>query len=477
MDRLQLALLLMIDLYPHQEDQYGRVRACMLRKVMRPLVVLSTGGGKTRIATRMCQTSISKGFAPIWFVVHRRELLDQAVAAFAAAGLNVGIVASGYETHGNRLMQVVLINSLPRRKQFLQKPRLIIPDEAHHSVAPKWSEMQADNPQAFYVGLTATPERLDGRGLGTHFSEIVEGPPMRWLIDNGYLADYKIFAPPPTTLDLSKIKHQGGDFNKHEIAERVAKSTIVGDSIAEYRKHAMGTSCIIRSVGVEASFHTAEAFKAAGFVAVHLDAKTPDLDRRRMFKDFKRGEISHLCNVDLFGEGVDIPGVQSLIDLRPTESLTLFLQYIGRMLRPAPGKTHGIYLDQVGNTMRHGMPDEVREWSLEGKRKKKKPAAVFTCKVCYGTFAQPFRVCPQCGEIVSGFVQSRAEPKRVDGELQELNKELLAKSQHGRKYDIARGRAKTLEELIRYGVEKGYAKPERWAHHVFNARQQKRARG
>jgi superfamily II DNA or RNA helicase len=305
---------------------------------------------------------------------------------------------------------------------------------------------------------------------------------MRWLIDNSYLSDYKIFAPPPTTLDLSKIKHQGGDFNKHQIAERVAKSTIVGDSIAEYRKWAMGKRCLIRAVGVEASFQTAEAFKAAGFVAVHLDAKTSDLDRRRLFNDFKRGEVTHLCNVDLFGEGIDIPGVECLIDLRPTESLTYYLQFVGRLLRWAEGKI-GIYLDQVGNTMRHGMPDEVREWSLEGKRKKRKPAATFQCKACYGTFAKPFRYCPQCGEIVTGFVQSRAEPKRVEGELQELNKDLLGQSHYGkkkRKVDYERGRATTLEELVRIGVERKYPKPERWAQHIVDARNNKhkvRARG
>jgi superfamily II DNA or RNA helicase len=462
----------MIELYPHQEEQLERVRASMRRKVMRPLIVLSTGGGKTVIATKMCATSIRKGFAPMWFVVHRRELLDQAAKAFANAGLDVGIVARGYDLEGSRSLQIVLIDSLPRRMQYLAKPRVIIPDEAHHCVAPKWAHLRELFPDAFYVGLTATPQRLDGRGLGEHFDEIIEGPPMRWLINNGYLADFRIFAPPTKDLDLTHLKHQGGDFNKHQVAERVAKSTILGDAIAEYKRHAMGTRCLIRSVGVEASFHTAEAFKAAGFVAVHLDAKTSDGERRRVFNDFRRGEISHLCNVDLFGEGIDIPGVQSLIDLRPTDSLTFFLQYIGRMLRPAPGKTHGIYLDHVGNTLRHGMPDEPRPWSLDGKRAKYKPLPVYMCKICFGTFGKPFRICPGCGAIVVGGVP-RVEPKKVDGELQELNKEMLAQSRYGKKFDRERGRAKSLEELVRIGVARKYPKPERWAMHVMAGRQNK----
>jgi len=470
-----------IDLYPHQESLLERVRDAMRRKVRRPLIVLPTGGGKTRIATKICGTSIERDFLPVWFVVHRRELLDQAAHAFADAGLKIGIVAAGHVTEGNKALQVVLIDSLKRRQADLPAPRVIIPDEAHHCCAPKWSMLQGAYPLAYYIGLTATPQRLDGKGLGSHFDEIVEGEKMRWLIDNGYLADYRIYAPPPTTLDMSHVGHVGGEFNRHQMNEAVAKSTIVGDSIAEYRKHAMGTRCLIRSVGVEASAQVAAEFCKAGFVAVHLDAKTPDGERRRMFNDFKRGEITHLCNVDLFGEGVDIPGVQSLIDLRPTDSLTYYLQFIGRMLRPAPGKTHGIYLDQVGNTMRHGMPDEVREWSLEGRKKKNKSPAVFTCKVCFGAFAKPFRYCPECGAVVIGFNTSRAEPKRVDGELQEMNADLLAKSRYGKprkKVDPARRRARTLEELVRYAISKGYESAERWAMHIYTARQsKKRARG
>jgi DNA repair protein RadD len=468
----------MIDLRPYQEEHLERVRAAMRRKVKRPLIVLPTGGGKTRMATKICESSIERDFLPVWFMVHRRELLDQTSQAFSDAGLPVGIVAAGYDVEGSKPLQIVLIDSLPRRLQYLPAPRVIIPDEAHHCCAPKWKSVQDAYPNAFYVGLTATPQRLDGKGLGTHFDEIIEGPTMRWLINSGYLAEFKIYAPPPVTLDMSQVGHIGGEFNKHQMKEAVEKSTIVGDSIAEYRKHAMGTRCLIRSVGVEASAKVAEEFRKAGFAAVHLDAKTPAGERRRLFNDFKRGEITHLCNVDLFGEGIDIPGVESLIDLRPTDSLTFYLQYIGRMLRPAPGKSHGIYLDQVGNTMRHGMPDEVRAWSLDGKRKKKKPPAVFQCKVCFGTFGSPFRACPSCGAITvtSG---SRAPPKQVDGELHELNAEMLAKSRYAKKkIDPARRRARTLEELVRYAISQGYEKAERWAMHVFNARQQKeRARG
>jgi superfamily II DNA or RNA helicase len=465
----------MISLYDHQSDLLQRASARMAEKIKRLLIVLSTGGGKTRIATRICESSIARGVVPVWFMVHRRELLDQAAKAFSDAGLPFGYVARGHDIDGDRPVQIVLIDSLPRRKHYLSTPRVIIPDEAHHCTAPKWSNVQAEFPRAFYIGLTATPQRLDGKGLGTHFDEIVQGPGMRWLIDNGFLADYRIFAPPPTTLDLSHVGHVAGEFNHKQVTEAVAKSTIVGDSIAEYRKHAAGKRCLIRAVGVEESEKAAEAFRKEGYVAVHLDAKTSDHDRRRLFNDFRRGEVTHLCNVDLFGEGVDIPGVECLIDLRPTESLTYYLQFVGRMLRAAPGKTHGIYLDQVGNTMRHGMPDEEREWSLEGRRKRKKPAAIFTCKACFGAFPKPFRICPSCGEFSKTLTISRGAPKRVEGELHELSKDMFGKLQRtGKKYDPAQGRAKTMHELVQYAIGKGYDKPEGWAKRIFDARMRKR---
>jgi superfamily II DNA or RNA helicase len=251
----------------------------------------------------------------------------------------------------------------------------------------------------------------------------------------------------------------------------MAKSTIVGDSIEEYRKHAAGLRTLIRSVSVDASKAACEAFRSAGHAAAHLDGKTPEGERTRTFEAFARGDLTHLFNVDLFSEGIDIPGVECCMDLRPTESLTLFLQFIGRMLRPAPGKACGVYLDHVGNVARHGLPDEVREWSLDGRKRAKKPAAVYTCKHCYGTFGAPFRYCPNCGEAVSVNLSARAAPEQVDGELRELNADMLAAERARRTYDPARGRAQTLEELTEYARQKGY-KPG-WAKYIFDARQKK----
>lgn len=458
----------MISLRPYQEELRLNVSAAMRAGCKRPLVVLPTGGGKTAVATDMISRSLARGFGPCWFVVHRKELLRQTAEAFAKADLSLGMVATGYPTEGSRQAQVVLIGSLAKRAQYLQPPRVIIVDEAQHACAASWKKVQEAYPDAFYVGLSASPRRLDSKGLGAHFDKIIEGPSMRWLIDNGFLCDYRIFAPPPP--DLSSVDHVAGEFNQGQLAEVLAKSTIVGDSIVEYEKHAHGKRTLIRCVSVESSKQACETFRNAGYAAVHIDAKTPEGERVRQFEAFKRGDVSHLFNVDLFGEGVSIDGIECLIDLRPTESLTMYLQFVGRLLRFVPGKV-GIYLDQVGNTMRHGMPDEIREWSLDGKRKKTKPPKIFTCKHCYGAFANPFRYCPLCGEKVEGYTGARADPERVDGELQELTGETVAK--HRRAFDADRTRARTLEDLIAYGKSKGYK--DGWALRVHAARQAKRS--
>jgi len=248
-----------VSLRPYQEDLRARVSAAMKAGCKRPLIVLPTGGGKTRIATYITESSIARKFSPIWFMVHRKELVRQTARAFADAGLAPGIVATGYPTEGSKPVQVVLIDSLKNRAKYLEPPRVIIPDEAHHCTANKWKAVQEAYPEAFYIGLTASPQRLDGKGLGAHFDQIILGPDMRWLIDNGYLADYRIFAPPPP--DLSKGGHVAGEFNRGQLEDVLAKSTIVGDSIAEYRKHADGMRTIVRCVSIDASKAACETFR------------------------------------------------------------------------------------------------------------------------------------------------------------------------------------------------------------------------
>ena len=452
------------------------------------LIVLATGGGKTAIAAHMTSTSIARGVGPVWFLVHRRELLRQTAGAFYDAGIDVGIVAAGREMQPWRKCQVVLVDSLKRRRHLLPDPRIIVADEAHHAIAKKWATAIQAYPKAWLIGLTATPERLDGRGLGEHFDRIVEGPSMRWLIDNGFLSDYRIFAPP--SVNTVGVHTVAGDFNKAELRDLLEKSTIVGDAVHEYRKHAAGRRAIIRSLSRDGSRAVCAAFQSAGFSAAHVDGLTPDDERVQVFNAFKAGDLEVLCNVELFSEGVDVPGVECVIDLRPTKSLSMYLQFIGRALRPvyAPGmdlsttdgrlaaiaagpKPVAIILDHAGNVDRHGLPDDEREWSLDG-RKKREVKKTFTCKVCYAVYATYQPVCPSCGAIPERLSGSgRAGPQQVAGELGEVDKEAVRKR---RQYAPGQRQARSLAELEAYALATN--KKKSWATYVFNARLQKLTR-
>lgn len=477
-----------IDLRPYQTDLLGKVSAAMREGSRRNLLVAPTGAGKTRIAAYIADTSVQRGVAPVWFLVHRRELLTQTAKAFADLGINVGLVARGLPMQPAKPVQVVLIGSLRKRSHLLPTPRLLIPDEAHHAVAKSWSDIAEKYPRAWSCGLSASPARLDGRGLGAHFDRLIIGPTLRELIDDGYLVDYKCFAP-PSSVDVTGVHKLGGDFNKKELHVALAKSTITGDAVKEYRKLVPGWRTIIRALSIEDSMATAAAFREDGWNAVHIDGKTKEHQRIADFGAFKSGKITHLCNVDLFGEGIDISGVQCCIDQRPTDSLTLFLQFVGRMLRPeyaagfdlntrdgrlaaiaASNKPYAVYIDQVGNIERHGLPCDIREWSLDGKKKKRDIRKTFTCKKCYGVFDHPFSVCPSCGAASERVSQGRVGPEQVEGELVEVDK-ARRRPTYTKEYRMA---GRSLEDLKAYAKARGYK--ESWATYRWNARQQKLSR-
>ncbi len=474
----------MIQLRPYQIDVRNRISEKLREGTRRLIVVMPTGAGKTALAACMTATSIERKVAPVWFVVHRRELMRQTAIAFANAGISVGIVARGHALEPSRPAQVVLLPSLKKRMHLLPPPRLIVPDEAHHCAANGYKLLIDAFPRAWLIGLSATPERLDSKGLGDFFDEIVEGPTLRELIDDGYLVDYKVYAPPQSA-NISDVHTVAGDFNKKELHAALAKSTITGDAVKEYRKHVGGWRTIIRSLSIDDSKLSAEAFANDGWRAVHLDGTTPEHQRTADFEAFKRGEITHLCNVDLFSEGVDISGVQCCIDQRHTKSLTYFLQFVGRMLRPeyAPGfdlstrsgrlasiaasrKPYAVYIDQVGNVERHGLPCDERTWSLDG-RQKREVRKTFTCKKCYGVFSEHFTVCPSCGATSERVAQGRVGPEQVAGELVEVDKDKVRKRPVYSKERRMAGR--TLEDLKKYAAAKGYK--ESWAVKLYAARQ------
>lgn len=451
-------------LRPYQEDQKKKARELMLQKIKAIVVQSPTGSGKTVLVANILKGAADKGM-PSFFIVHRRELVKQSSETFRKMGLPHGIIATGFFENVKPLVQIASIQTIAKRIKFLRIPTLIVWDECHHVAAGGWGKVHEAYPDSYHLGITATPERLDGRGLIKYFKALIKGPSVRWLIDNGFLCDFKLYAP--SHLNLSEVHTTMGDYNKEEIKKIVDTPTITGDAIKHYQRLAMGKRAVVFCVSVDHSKHVNEQFLAAGIPSAQVDGKTPTEERDETLNRFTRGEIKVLCNVDLFGEGFDLPSLEVAILLRPTKSLALYLQQVGRALRPSPGKTHAIILDHAGNCAQHGLPDEDREWSLEGRKKGNKaaPSSIKICPSCYAAVSAHKPRCTECGFTFGGIVREVVHKK---GELEEVNKEAMRRMRMREQ-----AKCQTLDELIAEGKKRGYQRPHGWAQMVWNARKVK----
>lgn len=458
----------MIELFPDQSEVVADVRAAM-RRVRRVLLCAATGSGKTVMFCYMAKRIAERG-KRVTIGVHRNEIVDQISGTLRRFGVHHGIIASGYAPDARYPVQVASVPTWARRLDTAAVPDVLIADEAHHCTpASLWGKVLARYDAALHLGVTATPERLDGQGLGACFDELVIGPQSHDLIPTGRLCDYRLYAP-LTPLDLSGIRSRAGDYSQDQLAEAVDKPRITGDAITEYRKRCDGAPAIARGVSIQHSQHIAEQFTAAGYAALHVDGTTPRLDRRRAVEDFRRGDLRVLSNVDLFSEGFDVPAVVAVLDLRPTQSLTLARQFWGRALRVEPGKSHAIILDHAGNCRRHGLPDDERAWSLTGRDKKHKKRdeddiAIRQCKACGCVNTADATECRDCGKP---FGVKPREVEQVEGELVEVDPAIARQAMR-----MERAKAKSLDDLRALARARGY-KPG-WADKVFSARMGRRA--
>lgn len=461
----------MIALRDYQEEIVSTVRNRMKAGVRSLLVQAPTGSGKTLLTAFMLKTAASKGLTS-WFVLHRRELCKQSILAFDSVGMRFGVAANGFPEDPRQLVQICSVQSLAKRWHKMTRPKLIVWDECHHMAAASWDTLHRSQPQAFHIGLTATPERLDGTGLEKYFTEMIKGPSVEWLIQNKFLSPYRLYAP--ASISTEGIHTRMGDFSKAELNVAADKPTITGNAIREYSKLGAGKRAVVFCVSVEHSKHVVSQFQAAGIPAAHVDGETDVSERDAAIKKFETGEILVLSNVELFGEGFNLPAIEVAILLRPTQSLGLYLQQVGRSLRPAPGKNEAIILDHAGNVSRHGLPDDERDWSLAGRsgRKSSADGTAASVRVCPGCFAAQFAgatVCKFCG---LAFELKPREVEQVDGDLTEVDKEAMRR--------VARqqqGRAQTVSELAEIGKQRGYKKPYAWASHIFRARQARKLAG
>ena len=459
-----------VTLRPYQEQLLEDIRASMRRGYRRVLAVMPTGAGKGTTIAVMVSNAAERGHR-VLILAHRAELIADLSQRIHGLGINHGILANGYREDLRHPVQVGSVQTVVRRLGRIPPPSMVIQDEAHHLVAGNmWGRVIDAWPRAYLIGKTATPERLSGEGLGDghggYFQDMVQGPDAAWLTQQGFLVPARIFAPPG--IDLSGIKRFDTTKGRHEADDRLKQGQAMGDAVSHYRRTIQdehnGTA-IAFCCSVAHADALAEAFRSQGIAAARLDGAMDRGERRRMINDLGAGTLKVLTSCDIISEGTDIPSVTGAVLLRPTDSLGMHLQQIGRVLRPAPGKRHAIVNDHVGNSLRHGLPTDPREWSLEGRTKRKRAASdalpVKVCDQCFSTLPSAEPVCPICGFVFPP--PARRELVTVDGDLQELSARDLARQRRN-----VVGRARTREELEAIRLERGYCRG--WTDHILRAR-------
>lgn len=448
-------------LRPYQQDIRDDIESRWLG-VANVLAVLPTGAGKTVLFSSILADEPGASCA----IAHRQELVSQISLALASNGVRHRIIGQDpvirmivrlhMEEVGanyvvpNAKCAVASVNTLTGKKfaeslkPWLPTVKLWVQDEAHHVLRDnQWGRAAAMFPNARGLGVTATPLRADGNGLGRHadglFDTMVIGPSMRDLITMGFLTEYRIFAPPSTfQRDQVAVSQTTGDFNLDQMRKAVASSSlvvhdekqIVGDIVQHYQRIAPGKLGVTFVPDIATAETVAEQFNAAGVPAMAVSSKTPDDERCKILRRFKSRELLQLVNCDLFGEGFDLPAIEVVSMGRPTESYGLYVQQFGRALRLLDGKDRAIIIDHVGNVMRHGLPDAPREWSLDRReRRSSGKSDAQTIRACLnpecGAVYERFRdACPYCGTPVPPPAE-RSRPEFVDGDLFELDPAML----------------------------------------------------
>lgn len=466
----------MLSLFDYQQAAVDDLRGCFAQGFRAPLLVLPTGGGKTVIFTFMAMRAYQKGLR-VLLLGHRRELIGQMSDALKRWQCPHGIVTPDAKP-SSHAVQVGMVQTLANRVKLDRSGRyrfdLVIIDEAHHATQKStWGKVLAHNHGAKLLGVSATPCRLDGKGLGIHaqgfFDSIVVGPSVSALIEQGRLARPVIYGP-AQALDLDGVKKRGGDFVTAQLVGAVDKSAITGDAVTHYRKHAHNRSAIAFTVTVEHAGHVVEQFKKAGYQAAVLTGSTPDKERSRMIRDLSNGSLQVLASCNVVSEGTDIPAVFAAILLRPTDSYALAMQQIGRALRCYPDKERAIILDHADNVRRHGMPTDAVEWSLDGLRKKNKKGAALmkVCVECRAFLPIAARVCPGCGYEIQGGAARTDSIVQRDGELMELSPEMVAAQRKQKIRELKS--ARTRDALVTLGESRHYKNPEYWADKILEER-------
>ncbi|WP_410531108.1 DEAD/DEAH box helicase family protein [Streptococcus sp. VEG1o] len=417
------------------------------------MIVSPPGSGKSVVISEIIKRATDKG-GRVLFLVHRKELVEQITNSLMIHGVNLEYV------------DLLTVGKAKNRLSVLRKPTLIITDEGHHGKASTYQAIYQRFSNVARLGFTATPWRMSGVGFTDTYDVMVEGKSVQWLIDNHHLAHCRYFSL--LAIDISKLRTRNGEYTNRSIDEAFGKA-IYGDVVSEYRKRAARQQAILYAHSIEASKSFSKEFNEAGIASVHIDSKTPKIEREKRMQAFRNGDIKVLCNVDLISEGFDVPDCSVTILCRPTKSLVLYLQQSMRSMRYQPGKIATI-IDCVVNWKIHGLPYTPHDWKSYfkgGWKKKKKSENIIQAKECPECSAMwPLNqsICDMCGYDFGE--REQAEKQRIAAELVEIKRqEFQLMRIAGRKYgsdlsqnwQIAKARAKVnggkpLYKLLFYYV-------------------------
>ena len=435
----------------YQEQAINGIQLA-LRETNRILLISPTGSGKTVIACALVKLYISAGHN-VLFLAHRKELVEQAVTRLADNGITAGIIMGQHKRNKNPV-QVASVQTLVRRKP--PQAGLIIIDEAHRATAASYKRIIEHYPDAAIIGLTATPFRLDGSGLGTLFKTAVKVATIEDLTERGFLVPVRYWGH--NTPDMRGVKKSMGDYNLSGF-----KTELLGNPVQSYKEVGEDARAIAFCVNVEHAEQLAEQFNRNGVPAAMLSAKTEHQERVQTLEHFKNGLVRVITNCEILGEGYDCPAAEVVIMARPTASLGLYMQQVGRVLRPYTNKTEARVIDHAGNVQRHGFIGDVEADLSKGITKKKKQdedvPSVRTCRKCYAIMPSGTEVCTQCG---TKFPKQKP-PKEKPALLVEFNGEEYAR--HGTKL-------LTPTEYLKHYVQvsKNTGKKPGWAWYMFQAR-------
>jgi superfamily II DNA or RNA helicase len=462
----------MINLYQDQQRVVDAARNKISQGHKNILIQACTGAGKSVMASYMIKSANQRGNRCA-FVVPRTDLLEQMAKTFQNFELPYSYVASGEFYDPDSMNHICSMQTLVRRLDTI-KPRIIFIDETHYGKGQLDKIIEFFKAHgAMVIGLSATPWKMDGKGLGCYYDTMVQGESIRWLIDNKRLSDYRLFGV--SKPDLSMIKIVNGDYSPSQLRDKMENDRVlIGDAVKHYKEHAYGRLNLAYCSSIKHSKITADMFNAAGIPAAHMDGETPKHERRKIIRDYAERKLWVLTSVDLMCFGFDLASqvnmdvaVETMSDLRPTKSLALQMQKWGRVLRM---KDEGaLIFDHANNHETHGIPCMEREWTLADRKKKKRgepeegAEKTKRCPECFHLH-YPAPHCPVCGHV---YTAEELKPlETIDAELQEIKIQ-----QEKRAKRREEGMCETLEDWEAIAEERGYKKG--WARMRYQLRQKK----